>query len=158
SGDYRTEVKADGRGARLLSAEGGPALGYSGLKAWDARGKVLPARMVLSGGMLDLRVADAGAVYPVTIDPLLTAETELTAGDAAAEDRFGESVALSGGAALVGAYTKNSSAGAAYVFLRRGGAWSQQQKLTAADAAANDYFGISVALSGETALVGAYGK
>src|SRR5206468_3453276 len=43
------------------------------------------------------------------------------------------------------------------VFVRSGGAWSQQAQLKAADAAASDYFGISVAVSGDTAVVGAYG-
>ena len=45
--------------------------------------------------------------------------------------------------------------GSAYVFVRSGGVWSQQQKLLAADAAADDTFGHSVAISGETVVVGA---
>jgi hypothetical protein len=40
--------------------------------------------------------------------------------------------------------------------VRSGTAWTQQAKITAADAATNDYFGVSVALSGDTALIGAY--
>ena len=58
-------------------------------------------------------------------------------------------------------YRKPSAAtrqGAAYVFTRSGTTWTQQQKLTAADGAAVDYFGYSVALSGDTALVGACDK
>ena len=50
----------------------------------------------------------------------------------------------------------NGSQGSAYVFTRSGGVWTEQQKLTASDGAASDYFGASVALSGDTALVGAY--
>jgi hypothetical protein len=79
--------------------------------------------------------------------------------DAAQGDEFGHSVALSkaGSTALVGAYGKNGSAGAAYVFVRSGTAWTQQEKLIASDTASGDYFGVSVALSkaGSTALVGA---
>ena len=45
--------------------------------------------------------------------------------------------------------------GSAYVFVRSGGVWSQQQKLLASDAAAGDEFGLSVAISGETVVVGA---
>ena len=45
--------------------------------------------------------------------------------------------------------------GSAYVFVRSGGVWSQQQKLVASDAAASDFFGLSVAISGETVVVGA---
>jgi hypothetical protein len=60
----------------------------------------------------------------------------------------------------VGALYKNSHQGAAYVFTRSGVAWTQQQELTASDAADNDRFGLFVGLSGDgnTALVGAYSK
>ncbi|HNU43663.1 MAG TPA: FG-GAP repeat protein, partial [Phycisphaerae bacterium] len=84
---------------------------------------------------------------------------KLTAADAAASDRFGYSVAVSGDTAVIGAYGDDdggSSAGSAYVFVRAGGAWSQQAKLTAADAAQGDEFGYSVAVSGDTAVIGAY--
>ena len=55
----------------------------------------------------------------------------------------------------MGSPTENSFAGAAYVFTRSGNTWSQRAKLTAADGAADDFFGNSVALSGATALAGA---
>ena len=48
--------------------------------------------------------------------------------------------------------------GAAYVFVRSGGAWTQQQELTASDGAASDRFGYSVSVSGDTAVIGAVGK
>ena len=86
-------------------------------------------------------------------------QQKLTAADGAANDQFGNSAALSGETALVGAplcdTAGGADAGAAYVFVRSASSWSQQQKLTAADGAANDQFGNSVALSGETALAGA---
>ena len=63
-------------------------------------------------------------------------QAKLTAADAAASDKFGLSVAISGSTAVVGADGKNSGTGAAYVFMRSGTAWSQQAKLTAAGAAA----------------------
>jgi hypothetical protein len=50
----------------------------------------------------------------------------------------------------------NSDQGSAYVFTRSGTSWGQQGQLSAADGAAEDNFGYSVALSGDTALVGAY--
>ena len=60
---------------------------------------------------------------------------------------------------MVGAYFDDTGAGAdagsAYVFVRSGGTWTQQEKLTASDAAAGDQFGVSVAVSGDTAVVGA---
>ncbi len=80
------------------------------------------------------------------------------AGDGTQNAFFGYSVAISGDTAIVGAYgaiVGANSQGAAYVFVRVGGAWIQQQKLVAADGSSNDFFGISVAISGETAIVGA---
>ena len=88
-------------------------------------------------------------------------QAELTAADAAPSDGFGSSVAISGGTAVVGAYGKNSNAGAAYVFVhsgKHGKHWSQQAELTAADAAPGDYFGVPVAISGSTVVVGAARK
>src|SRR5450432_3677139 len=104
-----------------------------------------------------------GAAYVFTFNGSTWAQQpELTASDGAAGDYFGYSVALSGTTALVGAYRKtigsNSTQGAAYVFTFNGSTWVQQQELTASDGAAHDYFGTSVALSGTTALVGAYAK
>src|SRR5262249_11932887 len=61
---------------------------------------------------------------------------------------------------IVGAYVDdvgaNSDQGSAYVFTRSGSTWTQQQKLTANDGAANDQFGSAVAVSGDTVAVGAY--
>jgi len=89
-------------------------------------------------------------------------QQKLTASDAASGDYFGVSVALSsnGNTALVGAMGKTSFRGAAYVFVRSGSVWTQQAKLTASDAAANDSLGSAVSLSsdGNTALLGANGK
>ncbi|MBK9495062.1 MAG: FG-GAP repeat protein [Xanthomonadales bacterium] len=90
-----------------------------------------------------------------------TQQAKLVAGDGAITDRFGFSVTLDGGTALVGAYGDdvgvNGHQGSAYVFTRSGSTWTQQAKLVADDGAPNDYFGASVALDGNTALVGAYG-
>jgi nucleoside-specific outer membrane channel protein Tsx len=87
-----------------------------------------------------------------------TQQAVLTASDRAGFDKFGSSVALSGDTALVGAFWKASQTGAAYVFVRNGAVWTQQAKLEASDGALSDHFGVSVALSGDTALVGAYGQ
>jgi hypothetical protein len=85
-------------------------------------------------------------------------QARLTAGDAAANDELGTSVALGGNTALVGAPGKNLASGAAYVFVRRGAAWHQQARLTAGDAADEDNVGLSVAVSADTAVAGAPGK
>ncbi|MGH2732947.1 MAG: FG-GAP repeat protein [Actinomycetota bacterium] len=86
-------------------------------------------------------------------------QAKLLASDGAAGDILGYSVALSGDTALVGAAGDNgkgTSSGSAYVFVRSLGAWRRQAKLLASDGAAGDQFGYSVALSGDTALVGAF--
>lgn len=87
-------------------------------------------------------------------------QQKLTASDGAASARFGLSVALDGSTALIGAYYAtvgtNAKQGAAYVFTLADGAWSETDKLVASDGATNDNFGNAVALSGATALVGAF--
>lgn len=89
-------------------------------------------------------------------------ETRLTASDAAAGDRFGQSVAIQGNTAVVGAYLHDlpgkGDAGAVYVFQRSGTTWTQIAKLTASNSAANDNLGISVDIDGDTILAGAWLK
>jgi hypothetical protein len=84
-----------------------------------------------------------------------TQQAKIVASDAAAEDRFGQSVSISedGNTAIVGAYYADPStlnnAGAAYIYTRSGTTWSQQAKLVASNASAGDRFGISVDISGD---------
>ena len=81
---------------------------------------------------------------------------KLTASDGAANDEFGISVAVDGDTAVIGARQDDTSNGSAYVFTKVSGVWSQKAKLTASDGAADDEFGISVAVDGDTVVVGAY--
>jgi hypothetical protein len=88
-------------------------------------------------------------------------EVKLIASDRALgsiQKAFGSSIALSGDTVLVGAGGDDFGTGSAYVFVRNGTTWTQQAKLTASDRAAPDRFGSSIALSGDTALVGAHGR
>jgi hypothetical protein len=87
-----------------------------------------------------------------------TQQARLVAGDAAPDDNFGVTVAVAGDTALAGADAKNHAQGAAYVFVRQDGAWTQQAKLGASDGSYGDYFGSALALSGDTAVVGAFNK
>jgi hypothetical protein len=83
---------------------------------------------------------------------------KLIASDAAAEDRFGFSVDISGDTAIVGAPFDDDGgmdSGSAYVFRWNGSDWQEEDKLTAHDAAAGDQFGATVAVDGDTAIVGA---
>lgn len=86
-------------------------------------------------------------------------QARLSASDKAAFDGFGSSVAIDGNTAVVGAqgndHSGHDSPGAAYVYVRSGTVWSEQAKLMASDPTGFANYGISVAVSGETALVGA---
>ena len=101
--------------------------------------------------------APPGAAYVFTRSGATwTQQQVLTASDAAAADRFGSSVALSGDTLLIGACNfAMPGPGAAYVFTRSGATWTQQQKLTASDGTTNSVFGYGVALDGDTAVIGA---
>ena len=90
--------------------------------------------------------------------------TKLLANDGAFGDTFGNHVDLSGDTAVIGA-RYNSDAGtrtgSAYIFDRNAGGpdnWGQVVKLLASDAAAYDIFGTSVAISGDTVVIGAAGN
>ena len=88
-----------------------------------------------------------------------TQQAKLTLGVRATNDYFGYSVSLSGDTVVVGAYLDDNAggvdAGLACVFVRSGTNWTVQTSLAASDAAAGDYFGYSVSLSGDTVVVGA---
>ncbi|MDN5865360.1 MAG: hypothetical protein L0I62_09150, partial [Gammaproteobacteria bacterium] len=159
--------------AGMTQGKGGHAIAwgelrYGKLVVTDAEGKVVPASLKIAsqlapteaGERVLIAVNDLHAVYPLTVDPLVWIEQQVTASDGAAGDFFGISVALDGATALVGAYAAvvggNADQGAVYVFSKSGGVWSEAQKLTASDGAADDLFGVSVALDGATALVGAF--
>ncbi len=86
-------------------------------------------------------------------------EQKLTAQDAGVVDQFGASVSVDGDRILIGAFqddcASGTQCGSAYVFHFDGTSWSEEQKLTASDAEKRDFFGASVSLSGDTALLGA---
>ena len=104
---------------------------------------------------------DSGSAYVFVRDVASwSQQAKLTAEDAAAADTFGHSVSVCGDTAIVGAPSDGDdgpSSGSAYIFVRDDDEWSQQTKLTALDAEQSDLFGSSVSVSGDTALVGAYG-
>lgn len=104
---------------------------------------------------------ESGSAYIFTRNGTTwTQQAKLLASDGAAYDIFGISVSLQGSTALIGAIGVEDNgidAGAAYVFIRFGTTWSQQQKLLASDGAESDHFGHAGVLDGDTLLVGAYG-
>jgi nucleoside-specific outer membrane channel protein Tsx len=82
--------------------------------------------------------------------------SELEGADTVAGDTFGSSVAISGTSVVVGAYAHAKNAGRAYVFTKTASGWTQAAELKGSDTVANDNFGGSVAISGTTAVVGAW--
>ena len=104
---------------------------------------------------------DKGSVYVfVRSDTSWSKQQKITASDGAIGAYFGYSVALAVDTLVVGAegdFVKGSFSGSVYVYVRSSSSWSLQQKITADDGLEDDYFGSSVAISGETLVVGAYG-
>lgn len=86
---------------------------------------------------------------------------ELTASDGVSNDLFGSSVSISGDKIAIGAMGKDFGTGAVYLFDRNlGGSnnWGQTKELVASDAETDDTFGSSIAISGNTLIVGAPAK
>ncbi len=147
------------------STDGPALLRYGSLSAVDASGRALPARLRIARGLLQLRVDEAGARYPVTIDPMVQQGPKLVPSDPTGAPGAGGSVAVSadGNTAIVGGGQDNNSAGAAWVFVRSGSTWTQEgPKLipSGQSSTASLAFGSGVALSadGNTALIGASGE
>ena len=116
------------------------------------------------GVLACLFLAGCQANDNVTPQDTFSSLLKLVPNDPVDNGSFGLSVALSGDYALVGAPGVDeggTNSGAAYLFLQSQGGldgWGQIKKLIASDAEADDVFGVSVAISGDYALVGAEGE
>jgi uncharacterized repeat protein (TIGR01451 family) len=126
--------------------------------------------VAISGDTLVAGASNRGAYVFVRNAGAWSRQARLTASNPGDQDLFGRSVGISGDTVVVGALGEDSDAtgvdgdpandaavdsGAAYVFVRNAGAWSQQAYLKASNTGAGDFFGSSVAISGDTILVGA---
>ncbi|HYG09813.1 MAG TPA: FG-GAP repeat protein, partial [Pyrinomonadaceae bacterium] len=123
------------------------------------------ARPAVGSELLKLHGQDAGEAHhdrdlsqPLAATGAFVEEARLLADDGASQDSMGFSVSVSGDTAVVGApadaVNSKNRQGSAYVYVRTGTTWTQQQKLTSSDGAANDEFGYSVAVAGDTIAVG----
>ncbi|RYI27790.1 MAG: hypothetical protein EON48_06055 [Acetobacteraceae bacterium] len=173
-GSLVAEVGADGQGVEFRDAAGTTVLTYAGLTVWDADGRLFSSRFAPAEGGVRLLVEEHGARYPLTIDPIAQ-QAYLKPGafgSKQAGDIFGVAVAVSGDTVVIGAYEEDSGStgvnstpdesapgsGAAYVYVRSAGVWTQQAYLKPAavgTSQAGDSFGYSVAVAGDTVVVGA---
>ena len=176
-GTLKPMLSANAQEVLFLDGAGVTVLNYGGLKVWDADGKILPSRFESTGeDHVRLLVDERRARYPITIDPLAQ-QAYLKASNTEADDFFGVSVAISGDTIVVGAQGEGSNAtgvnaalsgasgtqadnsasgaGAVYVFTRSAGVWTQQAYLKASNTREGHNFGRSVAISGDTIVVGA---
>ncbi|HEV7763589.1 MAG TPA: Ig-like domain repeat protein [Thermoanaerobaculia bacterium] len=146
----------------LLEGARGEQLSYDKLIARDANGREVNGRLAPTSSGFALILDDANAVYPLTVDPIITnlqAKLDgITAGEAWA--LFGSSVSVSGNTVAVGSPYDDmpgaANAGSVYVFVRDGTTWTHQARLTVPDGKTDDYFGAAVSVSGDTILVGAW--
>ncbi len=143
--------------AKLTAADGetGDEFGYSVALSGDT------AVITANADDSDVNGVDSGSAYVFTRSETdWSQQAKLTAADGSAGDLFGVRVALAGDTALIGARLDDDDvngvdSGSAYVFTRSADSWSQQAKLTAAHGGAGDWFGYTVALAEDIALIGA---
>jgi hypothetical protein len=153
----------------------GDSFGYSVALAGDTLAvgayQEASAAQGVGGDQTDNSASNSGAVYVFRRSGTTwQQEAYLKASNTGAGDSFGASVALAGDTLAVGAYGEASAAqgvdgdqeddsaassGAVYVFRRAGTTWQQEAYLKASNTGAGDFFGGSVALSGDTLAVGA---
>ena len=159
SGDITVEVNDVGTSALLHSLDSLSSLRYGGLYAYDASGDELGARLQTTANGLSIIVDDTGANYPVTIDPFIEKISLAGVADDQREG-FGTSVSISGDIVAVGApsYWWSEDRGAVYLFTLPDGEQTDPPDavvLKSPRAVAGDSFGRSVAISGDTIVVGA---
>ena len=172
--NVRGTLKGRGQGESIefVDDTGTPRIRYSELRAWDANRRPVPATMHADGNRVKITVDDQKAIYPVTIDPIAQ-QAYVKASNTGANDLFGSSVAVSGDTVAIGAPAEASGAtgvngnqadnsaagsGAVYIFKKSAGVWSQQAYLKASNTDAGDAFSTSLALFGDTLIVGSPGE
>ena len=165
--------EGSGRRVRFVDRAGAAVLNYAGLRATDSTGRELTARMSIEPHGLKIEVEETGAIYPIIVDPIAQ-QAYLKASNNRARLGFGwEAVAIDGDTVVVGdpgepskatgvngdqSDTSAVEAGAAYVFVRSGTTWTQQAYLKAINTQGGAWFGNSVAVSGDSIVVGAYNQ
>jgi len=147
---YLFDVTNGNQLLKLTADDAASGDNFGGAVAISGNTAIVGARNDNDGGVL----SGSAYLFNVTTGDELF---KLTADDAVASDIFGHTVGISGNVAIVGAHENDdagNASGSAYLFNVTNG--DQLYKLTADDAAAFDHFGVSVAVSGDVAIVGAH--
>ena len=135
--------------AKLVASDGSFFAQFSAVD-FDGQAAVIGAR----GD--DETASNAGAAYIFKrMGGTWSEQVKLLASDGESGDRFGSRVAIDGNTVLIAAQDLSTNdKGAAYVFVESNGVWSEQAKLLPSASSSIDNFGHSVALEGDTAVVG----
>ncbi|MDM7913775.1 MAG: integrin alpha, partial [Candidatus Eisenbacteria bacterium] len=157
-GFLSANLQTDGAAVDLLDADGSVALRYGELRVLDAGGNEVPARLALDGTELTIVVEDEGALYPLTIDPLLTSPAWSEGSDQDAA-HFGCSVATGGDVngdgfsdVIVGARGYDNGQfgeGSAFVYLGSASGLATTAAWSAEGNQDTAYFGTSVSTAGD---------
>lgn len=148
---------ADANRVELTADDGDSSDAFGSAVALDSGTMVIAAACDETAG----GNCDGSAYVFVRSDAGWVQQAKLVPADIGKYDEFGQSVAVSGDTVVVGSWADRipgrGEAGSAYVFVRTGTTWTEQAKLVAPDGAAFDSFGISVAVDGNTSVVGTAG-
>ncbi len=159
------EAQSAPTGGLALRSAAGEELAYGAPIAWDAHGRDLPVALELDDkARVVIAVDDSDAVYPLTVDPVISnQQAKLDNPEAAGFDHFGSAAAISGNTVVVGAKQDTNpaaadggdNAGRAFVFQGSGNSWNLVATLGASDAQGFDEFGTAVDIDGDLIVVGA---
>jgi hypothetical protein len=141
------------RQAKLTASDGAADDAFGSSVALNGNTAVVGAQFGYSPSSLRLK---SGAAYVfVRSGTTWTQQAKLKPSDVRSRDGFGFSTAVIGDIAMVGApFQGGDDIGSVYVFVRSGSTWTQQAKLIAAAGSGDYNFGISVAMTGDAAVVG----
>ncbi len=153
-GGLRPELRDSAQNVAFLDARGAEAFRYGGLVVRDARGERLPSTLALAGLRVQIRVEDAGAEYPLVIDPVITTPSWDPESNIASAS-FGVSVSTAGdfngdgySDVIVGSPGESLNRGRVYLYLGGAGGPDEIADSTFQGISAWDYFGASVAAAG----------
>ena len=168
----RAEAASDGSYIDFLNANDVSVLRYGGLHVEDADARTLPSRLVLDGNTIQIRVDDSNAVYPITIDPLMTTPTWMVESNQE-QSYFAYSVSTAGDVngdgysdVIVGAHEYDdgeTNEGVAFVYHGSGSGLPLTSSWTKGSDQSHAHFGCSVSTAGDVnddgyddIIVGAY--